>query len=380
MKVKSNLLNLTVTIILFTSCTQKDSDLKQIQKIRFDPSESTDGYLEKEMEDFYFVPLGTNKEFLITRIEKIFFTENEIIVTDRGGESIFVFDRKGNCKYKVQESGKGPGEYSNMTDALYDEKKKQLEVLDNLGKKILYYSLMGEFLYEKQIPDYYKLAGSRFYKNKGIYYFDRVQGASKDGRRISLYDEKQMGFMRSFLPIPKQMVNFRYVYHHAIDTYKNTVYYLPDMDDKIYKFSPDSIIPVYELDYPGKTKIDQNGPERLIKFISYQSYMNSHGHIFNLSHLFINDRYIAFSYQYKLHPWPLGLFYSKRTGKFKAFEWLRSSNNPDIGLSTIIKGMAGEYYVMDIPSSSNKFLPEAIRKNLTDSSNPVLLFFKLKDF
>jgi hypothetical protein len=378
MNVKSNIFNFIVTIILLYSCSQS-LDNKQIQKIRFDPSESTDGYLEKEMEDFYFVPLGTNREFLITQIDKIFLTNNEIIVTDLG-HSIFVFDRKGNCKYKVQAKGKGPGEYSGMSDALFDEKKKQLEVLDNSDKKILYYSLTGEFLYEKQIPDYYKLAGNRFYKNKGIYYFDRVQGKREDGMRIASYDEKRMNFILSFLPIPKQMVNFRYVYHHAIDTYKNTVYYLPDMDDKIYKFSSDSITPVYELDYPGKTKIDQNGPERLITLGSYESYMNSHGNVFNLCQLFINDRYIAFRYKYKLHPWPLGLFYSKRTGKFKAFEWLRSINNPDIGLSPSIKAMDGEHYVMDIPSSSNKFLPEAIRKNLTDSSNPVLLFFKLKDF
>lgn len=378
MKIKSTFLLLGIIIILQPSCLQKKEVYKTIPKISLIPSKISECYIENMMDTFYFVPLATSNDFLIGHISELFFTGNDIIVKDNSQGTIFVFDRQGNPKHKISAWGKGPGQHNFMSDVFFDEKSMQFEILDK-GKKVLYYSFDGNFLYDKKINDS-RLAGFRFTKNNGMYIFDRGQ-FNFDGMRISIYDEASLNFVKSYLPIPKQILNLGWSHLHTFDTYLDSLYYIvPMMDDKIYIVTLDSLIPAYELDYPGKTSIDLSGSEILREKSKYDSYMASHEQIYSVSNLFINDHYISFNYKYKNLRGPIKIFYSKATGKFIQFYELKSLDNPNLRILSGIIAKDGEYFAIPIHGTLNKFLPKNISRKLDENSNPVLLFFKLKDF
>src|ERR1035437_1284871 len=119
MKVRSYILNLIISIFFLSSCVYQKDKIRKIEKISFNPEDASEWYIENVMESYYYIPLASNNEFLIKNIDRLYVTDKEIIVIDTFLGSIFIFDRKGNGKYKISAKGKGPGEYSQLTDAFY---------------------------------------------------------------------------------------------------------------------------------------------------------------------------------------------------------------------------------------------------------------------
>jgi hypothetical protein len=139
----------TLAIILFVTagflgCTK--SDINQLITV-----DVTKSYPEKELilQDFMdveYIPLETNKEF-VTQGVVMAIGNKYIIAKNRTEEGdIFVFDRKtGKALRKINKKGKGPEEYSHLTDIVLDEQNNELFVNCLISKKIFVYDLFGNF-------------------------------------------------------------------------------------------------------------------------------------------------------------------------------------------------------------------------------------------
>lgn len=139
----------TFAIILFimvgfVGCRKSDTN----QLITVDVTKS---YPEKELilQDFMdveYIPLETNDEFVTQGV--IMALGNKFIVTKNWSNdgNIYVFDRKtGKAIRKINRKGKGPEEYSHLTDIVLDEQNNELFVNCLISKKILVYDLSGNF-------------------------------------------------------------------------------------------------------------------------------------------------------------------------------------------------------------------------------------------
>lgn len=140
----------TLTIILFITaglvgCKHSDT---QDALITVDVTAS---YPEKELilQDFMdveYIPLETNDEFVTQGV--VMEIGNKYIIVKNGTNDgdIFVFDRKtGKALRKINKMGKGPEEYSHLTDIVLDEENNVLFVNCTILKKILVYDLFGNF-------------------------------------------------------------------------------------------------------------------------------------------------------------------------------------------------------------------------------------------
>ena len=100
-----------------------------------------------DVADVEYVPLETTKNVLIDRYASLHYvSEKYIIVTERGGGDIFVFNRKGKIVTHISHKGRGPEEYNVMSSVVFDEINEEIFVFDlpSTGR-ILVYSITGEY-------------------------------------------------------------------------------------------------------------------------------------------------------------------------------------------------------------------------------------------
>ena len=149
--------NLTsvVLIVLLCSCGRNKILTTADEVIRIDLLSEADMTLSNLSEiasDIEYIPLQTLESSLISRIEKVVITDDNIYVNNRGTD-IICFDKIGNFISKLSKSGRGPGEYTFIQDFDISSDNTNLILLSN--GKILVYNINGtEFLFSKSIDLY----------------------------------------------------------------------------------------------------------------------------------------------------------------------------------------------------------------------------------
>jgi hypothetical protein len=93
-----------------------------------------------------FIRLDNSSECLIGEIQKVVFYDGSYYIQDNKASSVFVFDETGKFKFKILKKGRGPGEYLQITRMLIDYSNRQILIYDVTMRKMIYYTLDGEFI------------------------------------------------------------------------------------------------------------------------------------------------------------------------------------------------------------------------------------------
>lgn len=96
------------------------------------------------------VPLETNDKCRIADIRRVFAADSMFVVWDAQQKNVFAFDRDGKYVANIGRQGKAANEYVRISDVNVDSEKKCVYVLDNTSRKILEYSLRGDYV--RSIP------------------------------------------------------------------------------------------------------------------------------------------------------------------------------------------------------------------------------------
>lgn len=96
-----------------------------------------------------FIPLETNEECLITRIDKLIRYKSDYYILDRDMEIIFHYDQNGRYQGKLDRKGQGPEEYVSLMDFQIENDK--LYALSFSRNEIMIYHLPS-FSYSDKIP------------------------------------------------------------------------------------------------------------------------------------------------------------------------------------------------------------------------------------
>lgn len=91
-----------------------------------------------------YIPLETNAQSLIKRINEIQFSNNYIFISDF--DRLLQFNREGKFVRQVGRNGKGPGEYIYVSGFCIDEKREKIYILAWSIKTILEYDFNGLFI------------------------------------------------------------------------------------------------------------------------------------------------------------------------------------------------------------------------------------------
>ena len=334
-----------------------------------------------------YVKLQSMENFPVGEIDNLLITPEHIIVADYNlAKSIFIFDRQGMIQTVICRHGRGPQEYLSIFDVVLTPDQKRIAVLDNYGKKILYFDLAGNFLFHKDTPFYpiffkylddenmlmvtYGLGAddpglvSYPYNNDLLYCVDTTMQIKKSFMPNQFSKE----FGASCTPKVKQFNN-------------NQVFASHIYSDTIYQVTPEGMIPKYWIDL---SPVD--GIANFWKEMTPEKHETILNEIFFNGDFLENDHFAIFR--------PFGdipnILFSKET---KKCYYLGKSSSSVFGIYvgsvrfaykdqfiTVVPAfeLCGGPKIRDADQKYQK-LEEEIKTGLTENDDPVLLFYTLKD-
>jgi hypothetical protein len=380
--------NLAYIIVLFFlfSCSNGEKPLN-VPKITLKLLDTQKKYIEDIAQDIITVDLGAPQDTMLKYPTHYFVTDSLILVVDRFRNAINTFDRKGNFKSRAKFQGDNKNQVVMITDVLLDEKQNQLEILDKGAAKILVCDINSRYLKTLDIVNNRNL-GITFAKAGNLY----VSPIFKNSRsrelkpRLSIFE--RTGDMLSFhgaeiesLPLIK---NLDIVFQHQLENYKDSIYYLPLLDNKIYNVKLDEAVPAYEIVAPEIT--DALKKEQAKDHFEYWKKMEAYKVIYNVNSLYINDDWVTFRYNYQSKKLPREVIYSKKTGESIQVTELGSRKDPGFRSDGHIVAKYKDYFVMQTPYLTKLDKPIKV----TDKSKKTklqqvkisyrLMFIKFKSF
>ncbi len=150
-------------LLLLSACNQTKNTLTSNDPIPINPTklEITSGSLDNWISIQKIIPLETTPEALVGRISGLAQSETGILITSGRNNLLMIYNPDGSLRSKIQKQGKGPGEYSMITGQDWIEtqnrnssKNDDYEIVlsDIYGKKLVFYTADGTFISEARGP------------------------------------------------------------------------------------------------------------------------------------------------------------------------------------------------------------------------------------
>lgn len=139
---------LPILLVGIYSCSQKENSTINTAKdtIVVNGRESTVFDPGKELVFTHSIQLETTSECLIKSIDKLFSTNEYIIIFDQGSNHIFQFDKTGRFIRQIGKKGQGPEEYLFFNDVIYDSRTNCIYAFERYRKQMYIYNMNGELL------------------------------------------------------------------------------------------------------------------------------------------------------------------------------------------------------------------------------------------
>lgn len=335
--------------------------------------------LEQLIDTLFLVSLSN--EVLIANVEKLLVLENRIVIHDSQIDRILIFDFKGQLISKIEAKGKGPMEYVKIADFLLHEQNGGIiQILDHFNRKILFYSLEGDFISYKPFPTHAYVFGY-LGRNKYAIFNDFNPRWNDVNYNVFVTDEEGTVLKHAmpFTELRSKTNRYKDNYFNYHDSLNVT--YVGHYDNHVFRISRDSIYSPYYLDFG-----ENNIPDDVVhaEFGSLLPYVH------NISNVHESSNYLTFSYNFNQKL--VTRYYNKASkkvieNKFRFPDWTY------LGLNFPVKSKYQNFFVNVIDSQyfekirkSNysygskrfNYLDEVLF-SLTEEDNPVVCFFKLKN-
>lgn len=142
-------------IISFISCNKsiETSDANiPIESININPLKSKKITVSSIFDSITYIPIGNKKdEPLLKEITKLEIFKFHIYILDKQLNNLYIYDINGNFIKKIGNIGQGPGEFIKISDFAINTISNEVIILDRTGRKILIYNLNGDFKYTNKI-------------------------------------------------------------------------------------------------------------------------------------------------------------------------------------------------------------------------------------
>lgn len=235
-------------VLCFSSCTNSpNADTTAINTLKIDLSRAKQ---EKEISQIFseisLVKLETTPNSLIGEINKIFLSNNLIYISD--GLSVYLFDMNGQFKKRLHNNGKGPGEYTGISDFVVG-KNNTIEILNSGLQKVIRYDSTFSFIDEYKINRY---AMNMALLKSGERLFHCGNDASGDQYDKILQYEKGKQKNKHLKISPQRSLYLHYRRFDYFSYYNNGVITTDAHHDTVYFFDGELFKPIYAIDIGAK--------------------------------------------------------------------------------------------------------------------------------
>lgn len=371
----------------------------KILNVKIPVSNSTTFDYNKSLKDIYFVKLETTTQSKFGSMDKIFITDSRIIIVDLNvSKGVFIFDTAGRFinAILVNKSFEDRREsLTNFNDVAYDYTANEIILHDISNNKLFYFDKDGNFKNVSKEYVYFLQFVNLKNTDKFAYYNplggnDHIPALNQSAIYIGKRNTQILYTATNVIKNFKSGRNYYINNNASFKNNNNTVFYTPDFSDTVYQIegSPVNVYPKLVIHYPGpdiNTKIresNKEGIEEYIKLKNKNQYYSFEGEIF------CNDDSIYFIATYKNIL--SGYFYSAKTNKIiggDLVSMVATKDSAQIEAYTYPVTAFNDYFVSVLPFSNfvdNKTLRNAkltkIKKSIKPIDNPILAFYRLKDF
>ena len=339
--------------------------------------EQADMPIDSIIEKVDYIKLGDTGDVLIGDVSKLWITPQHIVIVDKfKAMSIFVFDRSGNAQVVINRLGRGPQEYTSLTDVCLTPDQQRIVVLDNSKKKLLYYNMEGDFLYDKNTSFW---IGDLAYADEQ-HISAKTYGAQNEDPGLTSYENKDdnLYILDTLMHIKQSMMPRTAILKQFEDRlYVNAIH-----GDTIYRVAGnDGLVPQYRLDMSainGVTNFGEESMEKVMEIRKNNAYFPND---------YVDGKDFAlFRFSMPVAPHMQLVMHNKHTGQNYSIE---GTSKKALNIYFMEVSYAfDDQFIAAIPAfrfvGDNTPMPGSeqravIQKNLTDEDNPVLLFYTLKD-
>ena len=337
------------------------------------------------VDEVKLIPLETTDESLIDGIYKILVTDSNIYIHDRyKGGGIVIFDREGKFIERIS-NGQGPGELLRLYDIDFDYENNELVAYQH--SFLLFYSSSGQYLRRERLPfgfyNFLVIPGGYIFKT-----LDRQDnghlGDLED--HTVLITDKDFKLESVALSYPPSDVN--YGGYHYLYNNDNSISITQKFSNTIHQYmhKTNKIEAKYILDYKKKMLPESylrgtaQGFENAVDQNDYYYYLGKYVGTKSHDVFYLCNNYIGLNTiiyrdnvsgnlkggtapDFSFMEIPIIAFPSTSSGDYLVSYYLPHKNDSQLSNSSII-------------SKEDKLKI----KDMRDDDNPVLAFFKLKNF
>ena len=340
--------------------------------------------------DYKYIPLETKDESFMGQLRNVIFYEDYIYVHDIEGNMINIFNKAGRYLNNVGVKGDGPGQFTTLLqNVIIDPFAKRMMVYDQGLRKILYFTLKGDYLFSRDM--HLRIDGDIqvLSPNQIIVY----QAKCKHNVHLGKMDSYRIIMLDSLLKVSG--------YGHLYDDNVNAAYcppvfphssegilYTPIFTTDFYSITPKGIDLKYHLDYSNFG--NPINPDKIAELDDRRKIIE---YLFSTTYTLIDPVETSTCFWFRTYPQNnenrFYTYYDKQAKRNFSFRKII----PDIDFAfDYILSNCDDYIVGEVNVSTLRDLAKSCKEGLTkgskenlemieklkDDDNSVLVLFKLK--
>lgn len=376
---------------LETELPNLEIDNSQVKSIQI-PLNDSDYDFYQLIESINYVPLETNAESLLGHIDKIVTDDNFLFILDKQNALAMRFTKDGKYLGSIGKQGNNKGEYESIADLSVDYRNKRICLLDPNGAQQLFYDYGGNLVNEQPLYYYYQqieFTGDAQVQHTGFSFNE--EAPQLDYNRLVIANTQQQPLYVGFSYDEKLRSNFHWSVSKPLNSIRGKVFFNHILSNTIWQIEGNKAIARYKVELPSKcTSQDQLNTSTLSdkEFEaktkkSLITYKGGYQQTNNTLCVFVTEEGF-------IHP----ILYNKLSGNvlkgngFKnaqhnLFESL-SANIFDFSDGDNFIKVLQPFDIYRIIKLNNKINLSEKEKDLlskiTEESNPILVFVKIKNF
>lgn len=316
------------------------------------------------------LPLETNNSCLLGKITQLEDVDYLWIVSER---QLYQFNKQGSFIKMIGQRGQGPTEYIAVEHIQIDEQKKQIYVLDYLGRKLLAYDYEGSCLRTWPLPEDYAL--NRICLQQGqLYYTSYTNSIRPDLYAVNL----NTGKMDTISVHEREMGQEAYAGMTFVYSLHGKSHLYHYFNDTVYTITQHQLTPAY-LFKLGNNMFTYG---QLIVTSDYQTAESLSEPRIEISNFLDLESLILISYRVKTPRQKMG----ERDNRFALYDKQRQIMHTDILLTNPIEKILGLASDDPVFASSDEhsfytfkqafdLTDKEFLENLNAEDNPVLVKF-----
>lgn len=367
---------ISLVIFFFFSCQKKtpaESD-HPIYPVHLENAKATG--LQELISTVRFVPLETSFGNEIARISKIVCSSKHILVADPVVNAVYLFNLDGKLLSRICRIGNGPGEYAEITDITENNSHEKIMLLDAAQKKVITFSLDGEFIKEtflitEQAPLHFHSIDNEWV----AYDYQRSTTQKNWQYNLIVSSEDQTSTLYKYLPY-KIPLGISFSPRITLFELNDELIYVPQYSSTVYTITAKDIFPRYTFDF-GDKWVDDEFMKKQWDTMTFMNQLKQSDYVYffnsleSATHIYAYFMYKDTPYHCLIDKKSGGLSLLKGTETHTCYNHILSINEDEF----VVPLDPSVYNEMRI---DKKWPSVSTLDSISEDSNPLLMYIKFK--